>query len=56
MKTKVTLILLLLLFAMGGSTFAQVQINAPSSYQPAALAQGGAPGSYKVDVVNNTAT
>ncbi|MEG1023389.1 MAG: hypothetical protein RSF34_02880, partial [Flavobacterium sp.] len=56
MKTKVTLILLLLLFAMGGSTFAQVQINAPSSYQPAALPQGGAPGSYKVDVVNNTAT
>ena len=54
MKTKVTLFLLLL-FAMGGSLFAQVQIKVPSSYQPATLEQGGAPGTYKVDIVNNNA-
>lgn len=57
MKTKVTLILLLLLFAMGGSAFAQVLINTTgASYQPATLAQGGAAGAYKVDIVNNNGT
>lgn len=56
MKTKVTLILLLLLLSFtGGSAFAQVQISAPASYQPATLEQGGAPGTYKVDIVNNNA-
>lgn len=55
MKTKITFVLLLLLFMMGGSAFAQVQINAPTSYQPVSLSQGGAPGTYKVDIVNNNA-
>lgn len=55
MKTKITSILfLLLLSVIGGSTFAQVQINAPLSYQPSNLEQGGAPGTYKVDIINNT--
>lgn len=39
----------------GRGAFAQVQINAPSSYQPVSLVQGGAPGTYKVDIVNNNA-
>ncbi|OXB00210.1 hypothetical protein B0A75_09710, partial [Flavobacterium oncorhynchi] len=54
MKTKVTLILLLLLLSLtGGAAFAQVQINTPTSYQPVNLNQGGAPGAYTVDIVNN---
>ena len=55
MKTKFTFVLLLLLFAMGQS-FAQVLLNtAPVSYQPSILTQGGAPGTYRMDVVNNNA-
>lgn len=53
MKSKITLILLLLFFMIGGSLFAQIQINTPLSYQPASLEQGGAPGTFKVDIVNN---
>ncbi|EJG00206.1 hypothetical protein [Flavobacterium sp. F52] len=53
MKTKITFILLLWLFMIGGVAFAQVQINAPTTYQPVSLSQGGAPGTYKVDIVNN---
>ncbi len=55
MKTKITLILLLLLLPLlGENLFAQVQLNtAPVSYQPATLAQGGAAGTYKMDVINN---
>ena len=41
------------MFFMGGRMSAQVQVNAPSSYQPTSLEQGGAPGTYKVDIVNN---
>lgn len=52
MKSKITLILLLL-FITAGSLFGQVQINAPLSYQPVSLEQGGAPGIFKVDIVNN---
>ncbi len=55
MKTKITSILFLLLLSLiGGGVFAQVQINAPLSYQPSSLEQGGAPGTYKVDIINNT--
>lgn len=56
MKTKFTFVLLLLMFAVGSKSFAQVVINtAPTSYQPATLAQGGAAGMYKLDITNNNA-
>ncbi|WDF57969.1 hypothetical protein PQ462_14700 [Flavobacterium sp. KACC 22758] len=55
MKAKNTSILFLLLLSLiGGAAFAQVQINAPLSYQPSNLEQGGALGTYKVDIINNT--
>ncbi|KRD12725.1 hypothetical protein ASE21_02120 [Flavobacterium sp. Root901] len=53
MKSKTTLILLLLIHIIGIKLAAQVQINAPSSYQPISIEQGGASGAYKVDIVNN---
>lgn len=61
MKTKFTLTLLLLLlpvmYFMGGRIFAQAyQINTPAAYQPISIVQGGAPDTYKVDIVNNSTT
>ncbi|WP_286964951.1 hypothetical protein [Flavobacterium sp. UBA4854] len=57
MKTKITSILFLLLLSMfGGRLFAQVLLNAPPAYQPATLVQGAAPGTFKVDIVNNNAS
>ncbi|GAA3783108.1 hypothetical protein GCM10022423_44830 [Flavobacterium ginsengiterrae] len=42
---------------MGGRIFAQAyQINTPAAYQPVSIVQGGAPDTYKVDVVNNSTT
>ncbi|RXM43683.1 DUF11 domain-containing protein [Flavobacterium sp. YO12] len=56
MKTRFTFVLLLLMFAVGSESFAQIVINtAPTSYQPATLVQGGASGTYKLDITNNNA-
>ncbi|MFH6996214.1 hypothetical protein, partial [Flavobacterium sp. FlaQc-48] len=59
MKSKITLVLLLCMFILAGfgSLRAQAALDAaPASYQPATLVQGGAPGTFSVNVKNNSST